>query len=51
MASFAAVQVNIAGLFLIGFALMLFIADLKVPSHGVLTAGGIIAFVLGARCC
>ena len=48
MASFAAVQVNTAGLFLIGFALILFIADLKVPSHGVLTAGGLISFVLGS---
>jgi len=48
MASFAAIQVNTAGLFLIGFALILFIADLKVPSHGVLTAGGLISFVLGS---
>jgi membrane-bound serine protease (ClpP class) len=48
LASFAVVQVNVAGLLLIGFALVLFIADLKVPSHGVLTAGGIAAFVLGA---
>jgi len=48
LASFAVLEVNVAGLLLIGFALILFIADLKVPSHGVLTAGGIIAFVLGS---
>jgi len=48
LTSFAVVQVNVAGLLLIGFSLVLFIADLKVPSHGVLTAGGLIAFVLGA---
>jgi len=48
LASFAVVQVNVAGLLLIGFALVLFIADLKVPSHGVLTAGGLVSFVLGA---
>ncbi len=48
MASFAIVQVNVAGLLLIAFAILLFIADLKVPGHGVLTAGGVIAFIIGA---
>jgi len=48
LASFAVVEVNFAGLLLIGFALILFIADIKVPSHGVLTAGGIASFVLGS---
>jgi membrane-bound serine protease (ClpP class) len=47
-ASFAAIAVNVAGLLLIGFSLILFIADIKVPSHGVLTAGGIASFVLGS---
>jgi membrane-bound serine protease (ClpP class) len=47
-ASFAVVTVNVAGLLLIGFALILFIADIKVPSHGVLTAGGIASFVCGS---
>jgi membrane-bound serine protease (ClpP class) len=46
--SFAVVTVNVAGLLLIGFALILFIADIKVPSHGVLTAGGIASFVIGS---
>ncbi len=46
--SFAAISVNVAGLLLIVFALVLFIADIKVPSHGVLTAGGIGSFVLGS---
>ncbi|MGZ3539857.1 MAG: NfeD family protein [Vulcanimicrobiaceae bacterium] len=48
LASFAAIEVNVAGLLLITFALVLFIADIKVPSHGVLTAGGIVSFVLGS---
>ncbi|HLW60822.1 MAG TPA: nodulation protein NfeD [bacterium] len=48
LASFAVLEVNVAGLFLIGFALILFIADIKVPSHGVLTAGGLVSFVLGS---
>ncbi|HTD36278.1 MAG TPA: hypothetical protein VK669_02095, partial [Candidatus Limnocylindrales bacterium] len=46
--SFAVVTVNIAGLLLIGFGLILFIADIKVPSHGVLTSGGIASFVFGS---
>ncbi len=48
LASFAVLEVNVAGLLLVGFSLILFIADIKVPSHGVLTAGGIISFVLGS---
>ena len=48
LASFAILQVNAAGLMLIAFAMLLFIADVKVPGHGVLTVGGVIAFVFGA---
>jgi membrane-bound serine protease (ClpP class) len=48
LASFAILQVNVAGLLLIALALLLFIADLKVPGHGILTVGGVIAFVFGA---
>jgi membrane-bound serine protease (ClpP class) len=40
--------VNWTGLLLIGFAFVLFIADLFVPSFGVLTIGGIVSFVLGS---
>jgi membrane-bound serine protease (ClpP class) len=46
--SFAVVTVNVAGLLLIGFALILFIADVKVPTHGVLTSGGIASFAFGS---
>jgi membrane-bound serine protease (ClpP class) len=48
LASFAVLEVNVAGLLLIGFSVILFIADIKVPSHGVLTAGGLISFFLGS---
>ena len=48
LASFAVIEVNLAGLLLIGFALILFIADLKVASHGILTAGGLASFIFGA---
>jgi membrane-bound serine protease (ClpP class) len=46
--SFAVITVNVAGLLFIGFSLILFVADIKVPSHGVLTAGGIASFVFGS---
>ena len=44
----AVLPVNIAGLALIGLAVLLFIADIFAPTHGVLTFGGIAAFFLGA---
>jgi len=40
--------VNVTGLVLIGLAIALFITDIFSPTHGVLTAGGIVAFFLGA---
>ena len=40
--------VNIAGLALIGLAVVLFIIDIYAPTHGVLTFGGIVSFFLGA---
>jgi membrane-bound serine protease (ClpP class) len=40
--------VNYAGLALIGFSFLLFVADVKMPTHGILTAGGVISFLLGS---
>jgi membrane-bound serine protease (ClpP class) len=40
--------VNYTGLILIGLAFVLFVVDLKAPTHGVLTVGGIISLVAGA---
>lgn len=40
--------VNIAGLAFILLAVGLFIADIYAPTHGVLTAGGVVSFFLGA---
>lgn len=44
----AILPVNIAGLAFVGLAFALFIADVFAPTHGVLTAGGIGSFFLGA---
>lgn len=48
LASLAILQVNYAGLALIGLAVLLFLTDLFLPGHGVLTVGGVISFILGA---
>lgn len=39
--------VNVVGLALVGVAIALFMIDVYAPTHGMLTAGGIIAFFLG----
>ncbi|HEX5492897.1 MAG TPA: nodulation protein NfeD [Candidatus Udaeobacter sp.] len=44
----AILPVNVAGLVLIALAMALFIFDLYTPTHGVLTVGGIIAFLIGS---
>jgi len=44
----AILPVNVAGLVLVGLAVLLFIADTFATTHGVLTTGGIVAFFLGA---
>ena len=40
--------VNYAGIALILFAIILFIAEIKVISHGILTVGGIVSLVIGS---
>ena len=44
----AILPVNVTGLALIALALMLFIFDVYAPTHGVLTMGGIISFLIGS---
>ena len=44
----AVLPINIAGLALIALAVAFFITDVFAPTHGVLTAGGIVSFFLGA---
>ncbi len=41
-------NVNYTGLLFVVLAFALFVADIKAPTHGVLTAGGIVAFILGS---
>jgi membrane-bound serine protease (ClpP class) len=44
----AILPVNVAGLMLIGLAMALFVIDVFAPTHGVLTGGGIVAFLVGS---
>lgn len=46
--SFQALSITSTGIALILFAIALFIADLKAPTHGILTAGGIISLFFGS---
>jgi membrane-bound serine protease (ClpP class) len=46
--AFQTLPVNYAGVLLIILALVLFIAEIKIVSHGMLTVGGIISMILGS---
>lgn len=46
--AFQTLPINFAGLLLIILGVLLFIAELQVVSHGVLTVGGIVALLLGS---
>jgi membrane-bound serine protease (ClpP class) len=45
---FGSLPLNVAGLLLIGLAVILFLLEFTVTSHGLLAVGGLICFVLGA---
>ena len=46
--AFSVLPVNLAGLALIVFALLLFIAEVKVASHGILAIGGAVSLIAGS---
>ena len=46
--SFQSLPLNWGGVALIALSVVLFIADIKAPTHGILTAGGIVSFILGS---
>jgi membrane-bound serine protease (ClpP class) len=45
---FGSLPLNVVGLLLIGLAIVMFVLELTVTSHGLLTIGGLVCFVLGA---
>jgi membrane-bound serine protease (ClpP class) len=48
LTGFSALPVNLAGVLLVLLAFALFLIDLKAPTHGVLTVGGVVSLVLGS---
>ncbi len=48
---FGSLPLNVGGLLLIGLAILLFFLEFTVTSHGLLTVGGLVCFVLGAFAC
>ena len=46
--AFQALPVNMTGVLLIIFAMVLFAVDIKAQSHGVLTVGGVVSLILGS---
>lgn len=45
---FGNLPTNVGGIVFIALAIVLFIVDIKTPTHGFLTAGGVVAFALGS---
>lgn len=48
LVGFGSLPLNVAGLLLIGLAVVLFALETTVTSHGLLTVGGVVCFALGA---
>ncbi|MFN2464924.1 MAG: nodulation protein NfeD [Candidatus Dormibacteria bacterium] len=48
LVAFESLPVNLAGVALVLFALVLFAVDIHAPSHGVLTGGGVLSLALGS---
>ncbi|MGC2425001.1 MAG: nodulation protein NfeD [Nitrospirota bacterium] len=46
--AFQTLPVNYAGVLLIALAIIMFVAEIKIPSYGMLTIGGVISLVLGS---
>jgi len=46
--AFQALPINMTGVFLIFFAMLLFLVEVKVQSHGMLAIGGVVSLVLGS---
>lgn len=48
LVAISSLPVNVAGALLLVVAFALFVIDLKAPTHGVLTVGGVVSLVLGS---
>ena len=48
LVALSTLPINLAGVLLLGFAFLLFVADIKAQTHGVLTVGGLLSLLLGS---
>jgi membrane-bound serine protease (ClpP class) len=48
LVALSSLPINLAGILLVAFAFVLFVVDLKAPTHGVLTVGGVASLVIGS---
>jgi membrane-bound serine protease (ClpP class) len=48
LVGFGSLPLNVGGLLLIGLGIVLLVLEVSVTSHGLLTVGGVVCFVLGA---
>ena len=48
LVALSTLPINLGGILLVGFAFLLFVADIKAPTHGVLTVGGLFSLLLGS---
>lgn len=45
---FGALPINITGVALVLFGIVLFVLEIKLPTHGILTAGGLVSILVGS---
>jgi membrane-bound serine protease (ClpP class) len=48
LVALSTLPINLAGVLLLGFAFLLFVADIKAQTHGILTVGGLLSLLLGS---
>jgi membrane-bound serine protease (ClpP class) len=48
LVALSTLPLNLAGILLVGFAFLLFVIDIKAPTHGVLTLGGLVSLLIGS---
>jgi membrane-bound serine protease (ClpP class) len=48
LVALSTLSINLGGILLVAFAFVLFVVDIKAPTHGALTLGGLVALLLGS---
>ncbi len=48
LVALSTLPINLGGILLVAFAFLLFVVDVKAPTHGILTVGGLLSLLLGS---